>query len=52
MIKLLKQKYALFSKDGSKKLGEFSSKEAAEKRERQVKFFKALKGRKDARRIK
>lgn len=40
--KLLKQKYVLKSKKG-KSLGEFKSRKSAEKRERQIQFFKALK---------
>lgn len=33
-------KWVLYSHDGSKKLGEFETKEEAEKRERQIQFFK------------
>ncbi len=36
------KKFILWSSDGSKKLGEFDSREAAENREKQIKFFKAL----------
>jgi hypothetical protein len=37
-------KYCLYSHDGSKKLGEFDSKEAAQKREKQINYFKHRKG--------
>lgn len=40
MIKKEGGKWVLFSKDGSKKLGEFDTKAAAEKREREIQFFK------------
>lgn len=36
-------KYVLRTKDGAKKLGEFTTKKAAEKRERQIKYFKSRK---------
>jgi len=32
--------YALFSKDGKKRLGRWGSRSAAKKREKQVQFFK------------
>ena len=35
-----KTQYALYSKDGKKRLGSWGSKAAAEKRERQVQYFK------------
>lgn len=35
-----KTQFALFSKDGSKRLGPWGSKAAAIKRERQVQYFK------------
>jgi hypothetical protein len=40
MIKHEGDKWVLYSKDGSKKLGEFDSEEAAKKREREIQFFK------------
>ena len=40
MIKKQGDKWVLFSHDGKKKLGEFDSEEAAQKRERQIQFFK------------
>lgn len=40
-------KYILYSKDGTKKLGEFASKKAAEKREKQINYFKSLKDKLD-----
>lgn len=40
MIRKVKDKYVLYSKDGKKKLGEFKTKEAAQKREKQILFFK------------
>lgn len=43
MIKQSGKKWILYSKDGSKKLGEFDSKEAAEEREKQIKRIKAMK---------
>lgn len=43
MIKKNGDKYELWSKDGSKKLGEFDSKKAAEKREKEIQYFKYLK---------
>jgi hypothetical protein len=42
MIRKEGNKWILFSHDGKKHLGEFDSKEAAEKRERQINFFKAV----------
>lgn len=43
MIKQENGKYVLYSKDGSKKLGEYSTREAAETRERQINYFKNIK---------
>lgn len=43
MIRKVGSKYVLYSHDG-KKLGTFSSRKAAEDRERQVKYFKHKKG--------
>lgn len=40
MIKKEGSKYVLYSKDGSKKLGEASSLEAIKEREKQVNYFK------------
>ena len=40
MIRKEGNKYCLYSKDGSKKLGTFDSKEKAIKREKQIKYFK------------
>jgi hypothetical protein len=40
MIRKQGSKYVLFSKDGKKKLGEFATKAAALKREREIQFFK------------
>lgn len=40
MIKKDGNKYILYSKDGKKKLGSFSSRKAAEKREREIQYFK------------
>lgn len=40
MIKKHGSKYVLYSHDGKKKLSEHKTKEEAEKREMQVKFFK------------
>tara|TARA_Y100000310_G_scaffold343572_1_gene451861 strand:- start:629 stop:763 length:135 start_codon:yes stop_codon:yes gene_type:complete len=40
VIKKEGYKYILYSKDKKKKLGEFRSKKAALKRERQIQFFK------------
>jgi len=42
MIKKEGDKYVLYSKDGSKKLGESKSKKGINKRERQVQYFKSL----------
>lgn len=44
MIKKRGDKWCLYSKDGSKKLGEFATKEAARKREQQINYFKHKKG--------
>lgn len=41
MIRKRGDKYILFSKDGKKKLGEFRTRAAAEKREREIQFFKS-----------
>lgn len=43
MIRKIKGKYVLFSSDGKRKLGEFTSKEAAQKRENEIKQIKYLK---------
>tara|TARA_Y100000034_G_C6874323_1_gene399605 strand:- start:204 stop:338 length:135 start_codon:yes stop_codon:yes gene_type:complete len=40
VIKKQGYKYILYSKDKKKKLGEFRTKKAALKRERQIQFFK------------
>ena len=40
MIRKEGGKYRLYSKDGSKKLGEFDSEKAAIKREQQINYFK------------
>jgi len=40
MIRKQGNKWVLYSKDGKKKLGTFSSKEELLKRERQISFFK------------
>ena len=45
MIRKENNKYVLYSKDGSKKLGTFATKEAALKREKEILYFKN-KGRK------
>lgn len=37
-------RYCLYSQDGSKKLGEFKTKEEAIKREKQINYFKHMKG--------
>jgi len=42
VIKKEGSKFVLHSKDGSKKLGEFATREEAVKREKQINFFKAL----------
>lgn len=42
MIKKEGNKWKLYSSDGTKNLGEFDSKEAAEKHEREVNYFKHL----------
>ena len=44
MIKKKGYKWVLYSKDGKKILGEFRTKKAAIKRERQIQYFKHLKG--------
>lgn len=46
MIVKVGEKYLLKSKNGDKVLGTFNTKEAAEKREREINFFKAVKNRK------
>jgi hypothetical protein len=43
MIKKENSKYILYSKDGSKKLGEFKTKEEALKREQVIQSFKIKK---------
>lgn len=43
MIKKSKDKWILYSKDGSKKLGSFPSKEEAIKREQQINYFRSKK---------
>ena len=43
MIKKEGNKYVLYSHDGDRKLGEFSSRKAAEDRERQIKAIVAIK---------
>ncbi len=40
MIKKQGNKYVLYSKNGKKKLGTYSSKAAALKREKQIQYFK------------
>lgn len=40
-------KWVLYSRDGKKKLGEFDTKEAAVKRERQIQFFKQQEGKRE-----
>lgn len=40
MIKHQGSKWVLYTKDGSKKLGEFDSEMAAKKREAQIRYFK------------
>jgi len=40
MIRQQGSKWVLMSKDGSKKLGEFDTREAAERREQQIIYFK------------
>lgn len=44
MIRKEGNKYILYSKDGSKKLGTFDTKEGAEARERAILYFKHKKG--------
>lgn len=44
MIKKEGNKYCLYSKDGTKKLGEFATREEAVKREMQIQYFKHAKG--------
>lgn len=39
-IRKVNGKYVLYSKDGKKRLGTYSSKSAAIKREKQIQFFK------------
>jgi len=43
VIKKSGYKWILYSKDKKKKLGEFRTKKAALKRERQIQFFKHMK---------
>lgn len=40
MIKKEGSKYILYSHDGNKKLGTFTSKKAAQEREKQINYFK------------
>ncbi len=42
MIKHEDSKWVLYNKEGTKKLSEHATKQEAEKREKQVQFFKAL----------
>lgn len=42
MIRKEGSKFIILNKDGTKKLGEYASKEEAEKRLKQIEFFKAL----------
>lgn len=42
MIKKIADSYILYSKNSKRRLGKFKSMSAAEKRERQIDFFKAL----------
>lgn len=42
MIVKKNNKYYLYSKDGKKILGRFETKEDAEKREKQINYFKAI----------
>lgn len=44
MIKKQSNKWILYSKDGSKKLGEFKTKKEAVEREKQINYFKNKKG--------
>ena len=41
MIRKQGFKFVLYTKDGKKKLGEYSTRQEAEKREQQIKFYKA-----------
>ena len=43
MIKKVGSKWILYSKDGTKKLGEFKTKEEAIRREKQINYLKYLK---------
>lgn len=40
MIRKIGNKFVLFSKDGKKRLGTFNTRADAEKREREIMFFK------------
>lgn len=40
MIRKVGNKWILYSKNGKKKLGEFNTRQGAEKRERQINMFK------------
>ncbi len=42
MIKQVGSKWVLFSQDGSKKLGTFASRAAAEEREKEIEMFKHM----------
>lgn len=44
VIRKIGSKWVLFTRDGKKRLGEFDTKEGALKRERQIQFFKHLRG--------
>lgn len=44
VIRKVGNKWVLFTRDGKKKLGEFDTREDALKRERQIQFFKHLRG--------
>lgn len=43
VIRKVGEKYCIFSKDGDKRLGCYTSKEAALKRLRQIEYFKHIK---------
>lgn len=43
MIKKVNSKWVLYTHDGKKKLGTFSTKSEAEKREREINYFKRKK---------
>jgi hypothetical protein len=44
MIRKVGDKYVLFNKDGKKRLGEFPTKDKALLREKQIQYFKHVKG--------